>query len=84
MVKDNPQSTSRPVFLVSIVNAKWVRSTAAVSNERVSDSVLCTCTQVFVPESGATYCSVSGADNVSTAVVDRLLFNRVSVCERKN
>jgi hypothetical protein len=79
-VRDNPQSTSRPVFLA--VNG--VRSTTQQASERVSDTAACSCARLVIEESGGTYCSVSGQDNVSTAAADKLFFNRVALCYRVN
>jgi hypothetical protein len=82
-VRDNPQSTSRPVFGL---NADGTRNTTAVSGQRVSDTnTNCGCTTTALEESGGVYCSVSGNPNVATAdPADVLPEGRVALCVRTN
>jgi hypothetical protein len=82
-VRDNPTSTSRPVFGL---NADGTRNTTAVANQRVSDvSTNCGCTTTALEESGGVYCSVSGSPNVATAdTTDVIPAGRVALCVRTN
>lgn len=77
-VRDNPTSTTRPVF--PVVNG--VRSTTA-STERVSDSATCGCTSLAIEESGGTYCSVTGLPNAAVAGAT-IPASRVALCYRAN
>lgn len=78
-VRDNPTATTRPVFPVT----NGIRSTVATS-ERVSDSAECKCTELAIEESGGTYCSVSGLQNLTTGATAPITNNRVSLCYRSS
>lgn len=77
-VRDNPTATSRPVFPVT----NGVRSTTATA-ERISDSAVCSCMQLAIEESGGTYCSVAGQQNLGTAG-GWIAASRVALCFRTN
>ncbi|MDX2059941.1 MAG: hypothetical protein SFV24_19180 [Gemmatimonadales bacterium] len=79
-VKDNPTSTSRPVFPL---NAGGTRSTTATA-ERVGDADLCNCVEKALEESGGTYCSVAGRPDVARTPAGVIAPGRVALCARVN
>jgi hypothetical protein len=73
-VKDNPTSTTRPVYGLTATGA---RNTVAISGVTVSDSAPCDCKLKAIEEVANTYCDVSA--QLAVVVPDR-----VALCIRVN
>lgn len=78
-VKALTGSTSRPVY-------PWVsgkRGTTANTKERVAIGAACSCATLSAVEGTSTYCSVTGNENVLTAITtDKISPNMLSLCSQ--
>jgi hypothetical protein len=61
-VKDNPLSSTRPVYAYDVVRLK-----TEVKGERIADNALCDCSLRVFEESGGLYCAVK-AERVALCV----------------